>query len=95
MKQGNCPNCNSNDLDYDTIDDSTPGEQVVHYNFECGNCGFKGKECYKLVFTGYTDENNTSITEDDKDYCEKGNGCKHLGENTCANSFKGCYEERS
>ncbi len=96
MKQGNCPKCNSNDLNYETIVDITPSEQAIFYPFECGNCGFVGKEHYNLHFTEFTDENDVAITEDDKDYCDKGNGCKHSGENTCANSAPdGCYKERT
>jgi len=95
MIQGNCPDCNSDDIDYDDSVLRGDGVESVYFNFECGNCGFKGKECYKLIFTGFADENNTPITEDEKDYCEKGNGCKHLGENTCADAApNGCYEER-
>jgi hypothetical protein len=94
MQQGHCPKCNSTDLNYDTICDINPSEQAVYYLFECNNCEFKGKEWYNLHFTEFTDEDNVSITEDDKHYCEKGNGCRHLGETTCANEFYGCFEER-
>jgi len=65
MQQGNCPRCNSDDLDYDTIVDSTPSEQAIYYPFECGNCGFMGNEYYNLHFTEFTDRNHVPITEDD------------------------------
>jgi hypothetical protein len=94
MKQGHCPKCNSDDLSYETIVDVTPSDQAIYYPFECNNCGFEGKEYYNLHFTEFTDEDDNPITEDDKDYCEKGNGCKHLGETTCCNAGSNCFEER-
>lgn len=97
MKQGNCPRCNSNDLSYETIVDSMMSEQAVYYPFTCINCGFKGKECYNLHFTQFTDEddNPITITEDGKDFCDKGNGCVYAGETTCVHSApNGCFVER-
>ncbi len=92
MTQGNCPKCNSTDLAYEKVVDGTPS---VYYPFECNNCGFVGREHHNLTFTEFTDENDTPITEEEKDYCDKGKGCKHNGENTCANAApNGCYEER-
>ncbi len=96
MTQGNCPKCGSNDLDYETICDTTPGDECIYYPFTCGNCDFSGREYYNLHFTGYEDNDGNEVGEQEKDYCEKGNGCKHLGENTCANSApNNCYEERT
>lgn len=94
MKPGNCPKCNSNDLNYDKTDVDRHDE-CFYYPFTCNNCSFEGREYYEVSFTGFEDNDGNEITEDDKDYCDKGNGCKHLGENTCANSVpNSCFEER-
>ena len=60
MRQGNCPKCGSDNLDYETIVDITPSNQAIFYPYECSKCGFKGKEYYNLVFTRHTDENDFS-----------------------------------
>jgi len=94
MEQGHCPVCNSNDLSYETICDT--GHDSACYPFECNICGFQGKEWYNLNFAGYEDMDGNPITKNNKDYCDQGRGCRHLGENTCGNSAPhGCYEERT
>ena len=55
MEQGKCPKCDSYNLDYETIVDTTPSIQAVYYPVECLDCGYKGKECYNLHFTEYTE----------------------------------------
>ena len=95
MKQGNCPKCNSNDLNYATIVDVTRGDECIYYPFTCDDCNFEGREYYNIHFTGYEDNDGNEITEKE-DYCDKGGGCKHLGETTCANSApNGCWEKRN
>ncbi len=59
-KSGVCPNCKSEDLEYESIDFGTSGE-VVFYPVTCRKCGFSGKEWYDLTFTGFTDENGDDI----------------------------------
>jgi len=93
MKQGYCPKCNSDDLSYES-NTVVSGDECVYYPFTCNNCEFEGREYYNLHFTGFEDNDGNEITEDDKDYCDKGNGCKHNGENTCCGKAAGCYEER-
>ena len=49
MKQGICPYCNSNELDYG---DLIPDGNYIIYPTECGNCGYEFKETYRLDFVG-------------------------------------------
>ena len=51
ITQGNCPNCDSDNLDYG---DSYPYESDYLYEFQCMDCGIVGEEHYTLSFDGYS-----------------------------------------
>ena len=57
---GNCPNCNSQELEYM---DSMPIDDGYMYEFECADCGVMGEEHYILVFDGYSINNNDDYFE--------------------------------
>lgn len=52
IRQGVCPTCGSENLNYETILD-TGGIESVCYPFTCDDCDFTGKEVYVLSFSGY------------------------------------------
>ena len=54
--EGQCPFCNSNDLDYGAIEYE---DNMVYYPWKCEHCGHQGEEWYDLIFTGHN-----IITED-------------------------------
>ena len=45
--KGKCPNCNSEDLDYDAVE--LEGESLF-YPFVCNNCKANGQEWYNLKY---------------------------------------------
>lgn len=55
-KQGVCPLCNSQNLDYGTI--NLEGE-LCNFKWKCLNCGGEGEEWYEMTFAGHNvkDEN--------------------------------------
>ena len=46
-QNGKCPNCGSNDLNYDTMEPLD--YRIVFYPFTCNNCGAEGKETWGLT----------------------------------------------
>ena len=46
-RNGECPNCSSNDLDYGSAEPTT-GNQI-YYPFTCKSCGKSGKEWWELT----------------------------------------------
>jgi len=64
IRQGECPECGSTNLDYDAMELGEIGDQV-YYPFLCKNCGFNGREWYKLEFVAFTDENGNEIKEEE------------------------------
>ena len=61
MEQGKCPKCRSEMLSYETIVDSTPESQTIYYPYTCDDCGFSGRECYNIHFTGHTDNSGVIV----------------------------------
>ena len=57
MKQaqqpGQCPKCNSNNLEYE---DTRFEDTCIGHKFQCLNCNFEGIEWYDLTFTVFTDQ---------------------------------------
>lgn len=51
-EQGKCPQCLSENLTYETC--VNEGEQL-YYPFVCDDCGFEGKEWYKLYYIETTE----------------------------------------
>jgi len=56
--QAVCPKCGSENLNYG---DSEPIDEEYVYEFTCDNCGFEGKEWYKMTFLCYTDNDGNEI----------------------------------
>lgn len=52
--QGQCPYCNSNDLDYGAMEPEDDG--LVYYPWKCNCCGGEGEEWYELNFIGHNDD---------------------------------------
>ena len=50
-KQGRCPNCGSGNLKYGDLEYGDFGD-TVYYEFECENCGKRGREWYELQYVG-------------------------------------------
>ena len=51
-KQGYCPKCNSDNLNYETnVNDG----DSLYYPYICENCGFEGREYYTLEFSCHWD----------------------------------------
>lgn len=48
-KQGLCPNCNSIELDYQSVE---WGDNYVYYPFTCQKCNAECQEFYDLVYSG-------------------------------------------
>jgi len=51
-RKGLCPRCDSSNLNYET--NVNKGEQL-YYPFVCNDCGFIGKEWYKLYYIETTE----------------------------------------
>ena len=60
MKQGNCPKCNNENLDYEA---SVPEGESIYYPFKCKTCGFVGKEYYSLSFMGFYDNHGNEVED--------------------------------
>ena len=58
-KQGQCPYCNSNKLEYGVIERQEDG--LAYYPWTCKNCGHSGEEWYELKFIGHNDEDGQEI----------------------------------
>jgi hypothetical protein len=54
--QGNCPECSSNNLEYGGIE--IDGE-VAWYDYDCLDCGDKGREHYDLTYWGTVSDKET------------------------------------
>ena len=54
--QGNCPKCNSDDLNYFNSETTDSG---VYYPYTCNKCKFEGQEHYELVFSGHFSDDGT------------------------------------
>jgi hypothetical protein len=61
MAQGNCPECRSTDLDYDTVE--LDGGSAI-FPFVCNKRGFVGTENYNLEFVGFTDEDGNEVDDE-------------------------------
>jgi len=48
---GKCPNCDSDDLDYGSLELESINGEAVYYEFTCNKCGKSGKEWYNLEYT--------------------------------------------
>lgn len=59
-KQGVCPNCGEENLEYDSIQLE---DDMCYYPYKCNNCGVKGEEWYYMQFNGHNvfDENGNFI----------------------------------
>jgi len=55
IQNGNCPNCDSTNLEYASYGHFR--DEYV-YEFECIDCGMMGEEHYTLVFDGYSVHGN-------------------------------------
>ena len=51
-RQGQCPKCGSNDLDYESVELGMIGD-TISYPYTCLNCRLKGYECYDVAFVGH------------------------------------------
>ena len=57
-EKGVCPKCGLENLNYG---DSELTDVGLYYLYTCNDCGFKGQEWYKLVFTDHTDKNGQGL----------------------------------
>ena len=44
--RGSCPNCDSEDLEYGSIQVDMDASDTVYFPFECNDCGKHGREIY-------------------------------------------------
>lgn len=51
-KEGHCPKCGSEDIDYGVLDISEFGD-IIFYPIHCNDCGHDDKEYYQLEFIGH------------------------------------------
>ena len=56
-RNGECPNCGSNDLDYESIEPID--NKQIFYPFTCNNCDAEGRETWGLI------DGETEIEQDD------------------------------
>lgn len=55
--EGECPKCNSVDLEYlETIPKIDASDRSCNYNIRCAACGFEGREVWYLEFHHFTDK---------------------------------------
>lgn len=52
IKDGRCPVCDS---ELDTLESYIEDNYYI-YRVECEQCGWKGSECYRVVFEMYEDD---------------------------------------
>lgn len=52
-KEGYCPKCNSQDLEYG---DREVGDGYISWDVVCNDCKWEGLENNSIVFTGYMEE---------------------------------------
>lgn len=52
IEKGKCPKCGSLNLNYETNVDTS--DEEIYYPFVCDDCGFEGKEYYRLKFITIT-----------------------------------------
>lgn len=57
-KQGKCPKCNKDDLDYGSLEIE---DDSIYYPYTCNDCGLKGREWYNLYFIGHWDEKGNEL----------------------------------
>jgi len=57
-EQGKCPKCESDDLDYGSLE---PVDEGLYYPYTCNGCGFEGKEWYNLHFVGHWDTDGNRL----------------------------------
>ena len=57
LKPGHCPQCGRDDIDYQGVPEHYSNEPIadyerseLEYEFECGDCGLRFKEVYKLKY---------------------------------------------
>jgi hypothetical protein len=65
-RQGFCPSCGSEDLNYDSPEFYA---ESITYNFSCNNCGVSGIEEYSMRFVGssyYKNGKTFYVNEGDK-----------------------------
>ena len=60
MRNEICPMCDSNELDFGSMEVSAWGDQVF-YPYTCLDCKFEGKQWENLVFAGHTTEDGKEI----------------------------------
>jgi len=58
--QGFCPVCNGSRLKYET---SNISGEMLYYDYECEDCGFRGIEWYYLVFGNHSAQDGKEINE--------------------------------
>lgn len=58
-EQGQCPYCNSYELEYGAIEMQDDG--LAFYPWTCEHCGHSGEEWYELNFIGHNDEDGKEI----------------------------------
>jgi len=62
IKSGFCPKCNSENLDYDTVNLYEGG---LDYPYVCKDCGFEGLECYNIEFTHHENLNGVEVGQNE------------------------------
>ena len=68
VTQGNCPKCNSQDLEFGQsriVDEST------YYSYTCQDCDFDGEEVYTMVFCGHMNSKTNEMIDDGEPLCSQ------------------------
>ena len=60
-KQGVCPKCRSEAVDYGNGGNTRYDDNCIGYTFNCLRCKFKGVEWYTQEFTEFSDIDGNSI----------------------------------
>ena len=60
-KQGVCPKCGSEAMDYGNGRNTRHDDNCIGYIFNCERCKFKGVEWYAQEFTEFSDIDGNSI----------------------------------
>lgn len=65
-KQGHCPHCDSNNLEYGALEFE---REMFYFPFECKECGQIGEEWYYMEFSGHNVVNEEGKREEVKRTC--------------------------
>lgn len=60
-REGHCPQCDSDNLDYESCRQSRYQDGEEYFPYTCRHCGFQGEEWFSVIFNTHHD---TATDED-------------------------------